>query len=112
MVSLKKQMKTHFEVNEYMYVINLQEERNMPTVLENRLDCLETFYYLWFFNYVHLSHKAIQNHLIIIWRPVEEDAADVIMADGWFLGAGSHPQGPEEAVDQDVELVDVPATER
>lgn len=31
------------------------------------------------------------------------------MADGRFLGAGGHPERPEEAVDQDVELVDVPA---
>lgn len=34
------------------------------------------------------------------------------MADGRFLGAGGHPQRPEEAVDQDVELVDVPAIRR
>lgn len=40
MVSLKKQRKPHFELNEYMYGIHLQEERNMPRVLENMLDCL------------------------------------------------------------------------
>lgn len=44
MVSLKKQMKTHFELNEYMYVINLQEERNIPGVLENLVDFI-TFGY-------------------------------------------------------------------
>lgn len=42
------------------------------------------------------------------YTPVEEDAADIVMADGGFLGAGSHPQRSEETVDQDVELVDVP----
>lgn len=41
--------------------------------------------------------------------PVEEDAADIVVPDGGFLGAGSHPQRSEEEVDQDVELVDVPA---
>lgn len=30
------------------------------------------------------------------------------MANGGFLGAGSHPQRSEETVDQDIELVDVP----
>lgn len=30
------------------------------------------------------------------------------MADGRFLGAGSHPERSEETVDQDVELVDIP----
>lgn len=30
------------------------------------------------------------------------------MADGGFLGAGSHSQRSEETVDQDVELVNVP----
>lgn len=44
--------------------------------------------------------------------PVEEDAADVIVADRGFLGAGGHSQRPEETVDQDVELVDVPAIEK
>ena len=29
------------------------------------------------------------------------------MADGGLLGAGGHPQGPQEAVDQDGELVHV-----
>lgn len=41
-------------------------------------------------------------------KPVKEDAANIIMADGGFLGAGSHPQRSEETVDQDVELVDIP----
>lgn len=40
-------------------------------------------------------------------RPVEEDAADIVVADGRFLGAGGHAERPEEAVDQDGELVDV-----
>lgn len=39
--------------------------------------------------------------------PVEENAADIIMANGGLLGAGCHPQGPEETIDQDVELVHV-----
>lgn len=39
--------------------------------------------------------------------PVKEYTADIIMADGRFLGAGSHAQRPEEAVDQDGELVDI-----
>ena len=39
--------------------------------------------------------------------PVEEDAADVVVADGRLLGAGRHAQRPEEAVDQDGQLVDV-----
>lgn len=39
--------------------------------------------------------------------PVEEDAADIIVADGRFLGAGCHTQRPEETVDQDGQLVDV-----
>lgn len=29
------------------------------------------------------------------------------MADGGLLGAGSHSQGPEEAIDQDVQLVNI-----
>lgn len=29
------------------------------------------------------------------------------MADGRLLGAGRHSQGPEEAIDQDVELVNI-----
>lgn len=41
-------------------------------------------------------------------KPVEEDAANIIMVDGGFLGTGSHPQRSEETVDQDVELVDIP----
>lgn len=43
-------------------------------------------------------------------RPVEEDAADIIVAYWGFLGASSHPQRSEETVDQDVELVNIPAT--
>lgn len=39
--------------------------------------------------------------------PVEENAADVIVADGRFLGAGRHAERPEETVHQDGELVDV-----
>lgn len=39
--------------------------------------------------------------------PVEEDGADVVVADGRFLGAGSHTQWPEETVHQDGQLVDV-----
>lgn len=39
--------------------------------------------------------------------PVEEYAADVIVADGGFLGAGSHAKRPEETVHQDGQLVDV-----
>ncbi|KAK7828733.1 hypothetical protein U0070_006518, partial [Myodes glareolus] len=39
--------------------------------------------------------------------PVEKNAADIIMANGGLLRAGCHPQGPEETVDQDVELVHV-----
>ena len=39
--------------------------------------------------------------------PVEEYAADVIVADGRLLGAGGHAERPQEAVHQDGELVDV-----
>lgn len=39
--------------------------------------------------------------------PVEEYTADIIMADGRFLGAGSHAERPEETVHQDGELVDI-----
>lgn len=38
-------------------------------------------------------------------KPVEKNAADIIMANGGLLGAGRHPQGPEETIHQDVELV-------
>lgn len=42
------------------------------------------------------------------WRPpVEEDAADIVVRDGGLLGAGCHPQGPQEVVDQDVQLLHV-----
>lgn len=51
----------------------------------------------------HVSLPSSHTH-----APVEEDAADVVVADGGFLGTGSHPERSEEAVDQDVELVDVP----
>ena len=39
--------------------------------------------------------------------PVKEDAADIIMGDGWFLRAGCHAKRPQEVVDQDVELLDI-----
>lgn len=39
--------------------------------------------------------------------PVKEDAADIIVGDGRFLGAGGHSEWPQEVVDQDVELLDV-----
>lgn len=39
--------------------------------------------------------------------PVEEDAADVVVADGRLLGACGHAQRTQEAVDQDGQLVDV-----
>lgn len=40
-------------------------------------------------------------------EPVEKYAADIIMADWGLLGAGGHPQGPEETVDQYRQLVDI-----
>lgn len=40
--------------------------------------------------------------------PVEKNAAHVVVADGGFLGTGGHPQRSEKAVDQNIELVDVP----
>lgn len=40
-------------------------------------------------------------------KPVEENAADIIMANGGLLGAGCHAQRPEETVHQDVELVHI-----
>lgn len=43
----------------------------------------------------------------MVTPPVEKDAADIIVADGRFLGAGSHAERPEEAVHQDGELVDI-----
>jgi len=39
--------------------------------------------------------------------PVEEDGADVVVADGRLLGAGGHAERPQEAVHQDGELVHV-----
>lgn len=45
--------------------------------------------------------------IIYSCTPVEEDAADVVVGDGWFLGAGSHTEGSKEVVDQDVELLDI-----
>lgn len=54
-----------------------------------------------------ITHKHIHTYTHTC-TPVEEDAADIVMADGGFLGAGSHPQRSEETVDQDVELVDIP----
>lgn len=39
--------------------------------------------------------------------PVEEYAADIVVRDGRLLGAGCHPQRPQEVVDEDVELLDV-----
>lgn len=39
--------------------------------------------------------------------PVEKNAADVIMSDGWLLGTGSHAEWSKEIVDKDVELLDV-----
>ena len=38
-------------------------------------------------------------------KPVEKNAADVIVVNGGLLGAGCHAQGPEETVHQDVKLV-------
>ena len=40
-------------------------------------------------------------------QPIKEDAADIIVGDGWLLGAGGHAEGPQEVVDQNVELLDV-----
>lgn len=40
-------------------------------------------------------------------EPVEEYAADIIVGDGRFLGAGRHAQRPQEVVDQDVELLHI-----
>lgn len=39
--------------------------------------------------------------------PVEEDAANIIMANGRFLGTGSHAERPKEAIHQDGKLVHV-----
>ena len=39
--------------------------------------------------------------------PVQEDAADVVVRDGGFLGAGGHPQRAQEVVHQDVQLLHV-----
>lgn len=39
--------------------------------------------------------------------PVQEDAADIIVGDGGFLGAGCHAERTQEVVDQDVKLLDV-----
>ena len=40
-------------------------------------------------------------------QPVEEYAADIVVGDGRFLGAGRHAQRPQEVVHQDVKLLDV-----
>lgn len=45
--------------------------------------------------------------LLIQDKPVEKNTADVVVADGGLLGAGRHAQGPQETIDEDVELVDV-----
>lgn len=50
----------------------------------------------------HHSHKQHDHQ-----PPVKEDAADIIVGDGRFLGAGGHSEWPQEVVDQDVELLDV-----
>lgn len=55
-----------------------------------------------------LKVKMDTNTFTQTYTPVEEDAADVVVVDGGFLRAGSHPQRSEETVHQDVELVDVP----
>lgn len=39
--------------------------------------------------------------------PVEKNAADIIMSDGWLLGTGSHAEWSKEIVDKDVELLDI-----
>lgn len=57
---------------------------------------------------IHLMRCSVKRQWTWTCTPVEKDAADIIMADGGFLGAGSHPQRSEETVHQDVELVDVP----
>lgn len=51
-------------------------------------------------------HKIPQYKFSIL-IPVEKNAADVIMSDGWLFGAGSHAEWTKEIVDKDVELLDV-----
>lgn len=40
-------------------------------------------------------------------KPVEEDAADIIVANGRFFRASSHAEWPKEAVYQNGQLVDI-----
>lgn len=40
-------------------------------------------------------------------QPVEEYAADIVVGDGRFLGAGCHAERPKEVVDQNVKLLNV-----
>lgn len=51
--------------------------------------------------------EAFEMYFQSVNVPVEEYGADVVMADGRFLGAGGHAERPEETVHQDGELVDV-----
>lgn len=39
--------------------------------------------------------------------PVEKNAADIIMSNGWLLGTGSHAEWSKEIVDKYVELLDI-----
>lgn len=39
--------------------------------------------------------------------PIEENAANIIMANWGFFGAGSHPEWPQKAVHQDGQLEDI-----
>lgn len=62
------------------------------------------------FTSVGISHCAEPHHYHNQSHhqpPVKEDAADIIMSDGWLLGAGGHAERPQEVVDQDMELLDV-----
>lgn len=54
--------------------------------------------------------NMMQEQYILLWLgyrisiPVDEDAANIIMADWGFFGTGSHPEWPQEAVHQDGQL--------
>lgn len=67
---------------------------------------LEALHILWFMLSLgnNLYYMKIEDEEML---PVQEYTADIVMIDRWFLGACSHPQGPEETVHKDIKLMDI-----
>ena len=59
------------------------------------------------------SNRAIAEPLVKkdeaqkVSRPVEKDGVDVLVRDGWFLGAGRHAEGSQEDRDDGRQLAHV-----